>query len=96
MGLDIAGPFYSGYYVVSLVDYFSRFLELLVTKITTSQHIIEWLEITFGRTGFPDVLVTNNGTQFVSREFTDYLRKRNIHHYTTTVYTPQENGLVEV
>ncbi len=95
-GLDIAGPFYSGYYVVSLVDYFSRFPELLVTKTTTSQRIIEWLKITFGRTGFPDALVTDNGPQFVSSEFTDYLRRRSIHHYTTPVYTPQENGLVEV
>ncbi|MCP3664261.1 MAG: transposase family protein, partial [Gammaproteobacteria bacterium] len=76
---------------------FSRFPELLVTKTTTSQcTIMEWLEITFRRTGFPDALVTDNGPQFICREFTDSLRKRSIHHCTTPVYTLQEIGLVKV
>jgi hypothetical protein len=37
----------------------------------------------------------DNGPQFTSAEFEDFLAKKDIHHYRTSVYNPQENGLVE-
>ncbi|MCP3661671.1 MAG: transposase family protein [Gammaproteobacteria bacterium] len=93
--IDITGPFYNGHYLVVLIDYYSRFPEILDTKNITSGNIIIWLKEIWGRNGNPDAMVSDNGTQFVSKEFTRFLDGKDIHHYTTSVYNPQENGLVE-
>ncbi len=95
-GLDIAGPFFNGRYLVSLVDYASRFPEVKDTKNIDSSTIIKWMDKVWSRCGNPVAIVTDNGPQFTSKEFSDYLKSRDIHHYTTPVYHPQENGLVEV
>ncbi len=46
--------------------------------------------------GYPSGIVMDNGPRFTSGEFESYLLDKDIHHYTTPVYHPQENGLVEV
>ncbi|MCP4995595.1 MAG: DDE-type integrase/transposase/recombinase, partial [Gammaproteobacteria bacterium] len=96
--LHVTGPFYNGRYeyLVVCIDYHSRCPEVLDTKDTTSTAIIKWLDIVWGRNGNPTGLVTNNGPQFISREFQNYLKGKDIHHYTTPVCHPQENGLTEV
>ncbi len=93
--IDITGPFFNDQYVVVLIDYYSRFPEIFTTNITTSVKIINWLEGHFARYGNPNGLVSDNGPQFVSREFKEFLREKDIHHYRAAVYNPQENGLVE-
>ncbi len=94
--IDITGPFYNGEYVTCLIDYCSKYPEILSGKTTTSATIIKWLEEVFARYGYPDSLTSDNGPQFVSHEFEDYLQKRDIQHIRSAVYNPQENGLVEV
>ncbi len=58
--------------------------------------MIIWLEELFSRYGNPDQLVSDNGLQFVSTDFTNFLRMHGIKHIRTSVYNPSENGLVEV
>lgn len=45
--------------------------------------------------GVPEELVTNNGTEFCSNEFTNYLKDIGIEHKKNSPYHPQTNGLVE-
>ena len=40
-------------------------------------------------------LRTDNGTEFVNREFSEYLASKGIKHELTTPYTPEQNGLAE-
>jgi len=40
-------------------------------------------------------LVSDNGPQFISREFSQFLAERGIKHRKTAIYNPQCNGLVE-
>ncbi len=94
-GLDITGPFYNDYSIVVLIDYYSRFPKILITKNTTSQVIILWPQKLFARYGLPDMNITDNGPQFVSHQFETFLAQRDILHIKTAIYTPQENGLVE-
>ena len=94
-GVDIAGPFYNGRYVLAAVDYASGWPELVTKRTIASRDVIEWMDELFARYGLPQAVVTDNGPQFVSRELEEYLKERDIHHYTTAVYNPQENGLVE-
>ena len=95
-GLDIAGPYFNGQYLVALVDYYSNYPEVLSMKDITSRRIIRWLKEIFSKVGLSSAIVTDNGTQFMSREFTEYLKGEDIHHHTTSLYYPQENGCVEV
>ncbi len=100
VGIDVCGPFFTApkhqRFVVVLEDYFSKYPEILLTGDITSQRLISWLEEIFASYGNPDVLLSDNGTNFVSREFEDFLQARNIKHNRSAVYNPRQNGLVEV
>ncbi|KAK3718410.1 hypothetical protein QZH41_000519 [Actinostola sp. cb2023] len=61
-------------YVV-LVDSYSDFVEVRHLKTTTSATLIEFYKEQFSRHGIPDVLMTDNGPQYTSREFTDFARE---------------------
>ncbi len=54
-------------FVVSVVDHYSRFPEVLLTTDIRSAKIVSWLHTLFMRYGFPDELVHDNGPQFVSQ-----------------------------
>ena len=45
--------------------------------------------------GYPDTLVSDNGTQFTSKDFELYLQTHNIKHQLTSLYWPQANSEVE-
>lgn len=79
-----------------LLDDYSKWLEALVMRSTTSASTIEKLRIIFARYGLPEVLVTDNSPQLVSDEFEEFLRTQNIHHVTTPPYHAASNGLAEL
>ena len=41
------------------------------------------------------VLRTDNGTEYESNEFNDFCREARIKKETTTMYTPEKNGIAE-
>ena len=100
IGIDITGPFWTApqreEYIVVASDYYSNFPEILLTASTTTKNILHWLEEIFACYGNPEQIVTDNGPQFRSAEFEEFLDQRSIRHTPTPVYTPQQNGLVEV
>ncbi|KAI2643843.1 Retrovirus-related Pol polyprotein from transposon 17.6 [Labeo rohita] len=49
----------------------------------------------FSREGNPQCVVTDNGPQFVSSVFADFLKERGISHIRSSVYYPQGNAAVE-
>ncbi|XP_064462820.1 uncharacterized protein K02A2.6-like [Ornithodoros turicata] len=95
LALDICGPLPSAEYVLVLVDYHSRWPEAVIVKTTTTNVIITWLKELFASFGYPRSIKTDNGPQFVSRDFAEYLQQCNIRHDRTTPYWPQANGEVE-
>ncbi|GFN96940.1 Pol polyprotein [Plakobranchus ocellatus] len=99
VAIDVTGPFLiasqSSKFLVVLIDYKSKFPEILMASNVRSSTIIGWLDEVFSRFGAPDELVSDNGPQFTSMEFTNFLQKYNIHHTLTAVYNRQENGCVE-
>ena len=50
-------------------DYYSNNIEVACITLITSKSIIKELKAVFARFGIPEVLVTDNGTQFSSAEF---------------------------
>ena len=57
-----------GQHLLSVVDYGSRYLELLILSSTTSRGIIQAVSEIFARYGFPVELISDNGPQFVSED----------------------------
>ena len=92
---DLLGPLPSGESLLVVVDYFSRYFEVVILRSTTSAKIIESLKQIFARFGVPYTLKTDNGPQLVSEEFEAFLAENGIEHRTTPPLWPQANGEVE-
>lgn len=93
--LDYTGPF-QGKNILIAVDAHSKWVEAVCTASTSSTCVIEELRSIFSCFGLPEMVVTDNGTCFVSREFEDFLRSNGIKHTTSAPYHPSSNGLAEL
>eukprot|EP00731_Ephydatia_muelleri_P030058 Em0021g581a len=62
---------------------------------TTSQKTIEILRQVLSAYGLPEQLVSDNGPQFISREFAEFMAKNGIKHIRSAPYHPATNGQVE-
>ena len=92
--VDIVGPIESKY-LVTYIDYYSSYPEVAITRDITSKNIICILMNIFSRHGFPEEIVSDNGRQFVSQEFEQFLRSKNIKHVRSSPYYPRSNGKIE-
>ncbi|XP_061170896.1 uncharacterized protein K02A2.6-like [Saccostrea echinata] len=62
---------------------------------TTADRTVDVLRRIFSRNGLPDQLVSDNGPQFVSETFHDFMKYNGIRHTTSAPYHPRTNGLAE-
>ena len=92
--VDYAGPV-EGHMLLVVVDSFSKWPEVCVTKSTTSQSTINMLRSIFARWGVPVELVSDNGPQFCSEEFENFMAHLGIKHKRGAPYHPATNGLAE-
>ena len=81
------------YMVVS--DEYSRWLEIVKMNRTTSTAVIIELKRIFARWGFPDVIMCDNGTQFVSTEFKSFAKECDFIIETSSPRYAQSNGGAE-
>ena len=95
LALDFVGPFPTGEYILVMVDYYSRYFLVSIMKTITTEKLIAVMEKAIDFLGLPYSVTTDNGPQFVSREFEDYLRSINVEHRRTTPRWAQANGEVE-
>ncbi|XP_053617728.1 uncharacterized protein K02A2.6-like [Plodia interpunctella] len=95
VAMDLLGPLPNHEYLLVLVDYYSRYKEVKITKSITSLQIITLLKEIFSRLGYPVSITVDNGKQFVSNEFRTYCKECNITLFNTVPYWPQQNGEVE-
>ena len=78
-----------------MVDYWSNYFEVQELKRITSASVIHALKVQFARHGIPEVLVTDNGTQFSSSEFANFAETWRFEHKTSSPRYPQSNGKAE-
>ena len=77
------------------VDHYSDFIELDELDKTLSSTVIKHSKSHFARHGIPEVLLSDNGPQFVSTEFAAFCDLYGITHITTSPYWPRGNGKAE-
>ena len=92
--LDFAGPFLDRMFLV-VVDAHSKWLEVFPMKTATSETTIRELRRLFSQFGLPEHIVTDNGSQFTSVQFKNFLIKNNIRHTCSAPGHPATNGLAE-
>jgi transposase InsO family protein len=92
--LNIAGTFY---YLCSVIDGYSRaIVHWELRESMTSDHV--QLVLQKAIECHPDVtprVVSDNGPQFLARDFKDYIRITGMTHVRTSPYYPQSNGKIE-
>ena len=93
LGTDIF--FLNGTHYLVVVDYFSKYLEVIKLGTTTSRSVIDGLKAMFSRHGIPETVISDNGPQFSSHEFSVFANSYNFTHTTSSPYYPQSNGQAE-
>ena len=83
--------------ILVLVDHYTKWLAVAPIKNKRTKTIIEKLESQLfpGLLKIPVKILTDNGPEFNSLEFSDMTERLNIHHLKTTAYKPSSNGAVE-
>jgi len=62
---------------------------------TTTARTIDELRLIFATYGLTEEVVSDNGPQFTSTEFAQFMRKNGIKHKLVPPYHPQSNGAAE-
>ena len=78
-----------------IVDYFSRYPEVIQLTSTTSASVISGLKSVFSRHGIPEIVRSDNGPQYSSREFMGFASSYGFQHLTSSPKFPQSNGQAE-
>ncbi|GCB64208.1 hypothetical protein scyTo_0000248 [Scyliorhinus torazame] len=80
---------------VLIVDYFLTYPEMERLHDITSSAVSHACKDTFARHGIPLTVISNNGPCFASQEWTNFARRYNFVHVTSSPLYPQCNGKAE-
>jgi transposase InsO family protein len=92
--LNLGGRFY---YLCVILDGYSRYVVGWAIRSSMTEAEVE-LIVQRARERFPGKtprIVSDNGPQFVSKDFKSYIRETQMTHVRTSPYYPQSNGKVE-
>lgn len=96
VSVDIMGPYDTdrrGYaYILVITDVFTKWTEAFPMKTARAPRITKLLEDeVFMRYGYPQTVITDNGSQFTAQTFRRKLAELEIRHQTTAVFHPRAN-----
>jgi transposase InsO family protein len=78
-----------------LLDAYSKWLDIVVMKNITTRTTIEKLQGIFTTHGFPEIVVSDNGPTFTSKEIEQFTARNGIRHIKAAPYHPASNGCAE-
>lgn len=82
-------------YFLVVIDSHSKWLEVFHMSNITSSKTIEVLRSLFASYGMPEEVVSDNGPQFTSHEFEQFMSLNGIKHTLVPAYHPSSNGAAE-
>ena len=87
---------YLGKIYLIVIDYYSRWIEIKsLSSEQSSAAVIQALKEIFAVHGIPDVIVSDNGSQFSSASFLQFAQMYGFIHTTSSPRYPQANGETE-
>lgn len=86
---------FGGESYILLVDYFSKYIEVMKLQCLRSEEIISKMKRIFVRHGIAISVCTDNGPEFSSILFNQFAKEWNFQHITSSPRYPQSNGQVE-
>jgi putative transposase len=92
--INISGTFY---YLCSVLDGYSRLLVHWELRASMTEAEIE-IVLQRAREKYPDArprIISDNGPQFLARDFKEFIRIAGMTHVRTSPYYPQSNGKLE-
>jgi transposase InsO family protein len=92
--LNIAGTFY---FLFSILDGCSRFIVHWEIREKMAEADVETI-IQRGREAYPEArprIISDNGPQFIAKDFKEFIRLCGMTHVKTSPYYPQSNGKIE-
>jgi putative transposase len=92
--INVAGTFY---YLCTLLDGCSRYIVSWDLRERLTEAELEVI-VERGREAFPGVkprIISDNGPQFISADFKEYIRLTGMSHVRISPYYPQSNGKIE-
>ena len=92
--INICGTFY---YLCSILDGFSRYIVHWEIREQMTEMDVEII-LQRAREMFPNAqprIISDNGPQFIAKDFKDFIRLSGITHVRTSPYYPQSNGKLE-
>ena len=92
--LNIAGTFY---FLCSILDGCSRFIVHHEIREKMEENDVETI-VQRAREKFPDAkprIISDNGPQFIAKDFKEFIRIAGMTHVKTSPYYPQSNGKIE-
>ena len=99
LAVDLVGPFprskHGFKYILTGICLASRYPEAIPIRDMSAATVAEGLFEMFSRTGVPRVLLSDQGTQFMSALVRSMCARLGVTHITTSTYHPQSNGFLE-
>ena len=100
VAIDLVGPIYppsekGNRYILTLIDYATRYPEATALKNIETVTIAEALVDMYARVGIPSEILSDQGSQFTSDLMKEVSRLLSIKQLTSSPYHPQNNGLIE-
>ena len=78
-----------------VVDNLTKYWDLEQLNDTDAESTILQMKKIFARQGVPEVVISDNGPQYASKEFKEFSESWNFHHYTSSPHHPKGNGTAE-
>ena len=99
IAMDCVGPLpvsnSKNKFILVITDYFTRWPEAYPLESITTNDILKCLEKFVSSHGIPQHIVSDRGTNFVSKAAQSFYKKLGIIKHTTTSFHPQSDGCCE-
>lgn len=97
LAIDFLGPLPEGQFLLVVIDYYSRYFEVVEMNSITAASTSEALRTIFSRFGVPITITADNAPQLSEdcEEFSAFCQSYGVKLINTVPYWPQMNGEVE-
>ena len=95
VNIDYLGPLPNGFYLIVMVDQFSKFPVVEAIRTTSSSLLIDFLQRTIAIFGLPKTVISDNGPPFMSYDLRQFFQRLRIKHQRITPLWPQANAQAE-